>query len=125
MMTMVTDENFSREVLASSVPVLVYFSAPWCGICRLIPPILNSFRAQWPEPLQIIDINADQNFRLANRYQLTALPTVLYIENGRVIQRIEGFASREDFRAQLETIKQRRCLENAFSYADTEISLAG
>jgi len=115
MMTMVTDENFSREVLASSVPVFVHFSAPWCGICRLVPPILNSFRAEFPGPIQMIDINADQNFRLANRYQLTALPTVLYIENGRVIQRIEGFTSRESFQAQLEGIKQRGYLESAFS----------
>ncbi|MEM8504614.1 MAG: thioredoxin domain-containing protein [Cyanobacteria bacterium P01_D01_bin.1] len=114
-MTMVTDENFSREVLASSVPVLVHFSAPWCGICRLIPPILDSFRTEWPGPIQITDINADQNFRLANRYQLTALPTVLYIENGRVIQRIEGFTTRENFRAQLEGIKRRCYLESAFS----------
>ncbi|MGB3787323.1 MAG: thioredoxin domain-containing protein [Phormidesmis sp.] len=115
MMTMVTDENFSHEVLASSVPVLVHFSAPWCGICRLVPPILNSFRAEWPGPIEVIDINADQNLRLANRYQLTALPTVLYIENGRVIQRIEGFSSREALCSQLEGIKQRGHFENAFS----------
>ncbi len=115
MITMVTDENFTHEVLASSVPVLVHFSAPWCGICRLIPPILNSFRAEWPGPIEIIDINADQNFRLANRYRLTALPTVLYIESGRVLQRIEGFSSREDFRAQLEEIKQHYHLGSAFS----------
>ncbi len=115
MMTMVTDENFSHEVLASSVPVLVHFSAPWCGICRLVPPVLHSFRAERPGLIEIIDINADQNFRLANRYQLTTLPTVLYIENGRVLQRIEGFSSREALRAQLEGIKQRNYLESAFS----------
>lgn len=114
-MTMVTDENFSREVLASSVPVLVHFSAPWCGICRLIPPILESLKSEWPSPIQTIDINADQNFRLANRYQLTALPTLLYIENGRVMQRIEGFTTRENLRAQLEGIKQRCLLENVLS----------
>ena len=115
MMTMVTDENFSHEVLASSVPVLVHFSAPWCSICRLVPPILNSIRAEWPGPIKVIDINADQNLRLANRYQLTALPTVLYIENGRVLQRIEGFSSRQDLKAQLEGIKQHHHFESTLS----------
>ncbi|WP_227499992.1 co-chaperone YbbN [Synechococcus sp. PCC 7335] len=114
-MTMVTDENFNREVLASSVPVLVHFSAPWCGICRLVSPVLNSFRTEWPGPIQIVDINADQNLKLANRYQLTALPTLLYIEQGRVLQRIEGFRSREYLLAQLQGIKQRHCLESMFS----------
>ena len=114
-MTMVTDENFSREVLASSVPVLVHFSAPWCGICRLVSPVLNSFQSECPELIQIVDINADQNLRLANRYQLTALPTVLYIEHGRVLQRIEGFRSREYLLTQLEAIKQRYHLESVLS----------
>lgn len=116
MMTMVSDENFNREVLASSVPVLVHFSAPWCGICRLVSPVLNSFRKEWPGPIQIVDINADQNLKLANRYQLTALPTVLYIEHGRVLQRIEGFRGREHFLGQLEEIKQLHCLEGMFSH---------
>ena len=111
MMTTVTDENFNREVLASSVPALVHFSAPWCGICRLVTPVLNSFRTEWPGPIQIVDINADQNLKLANRYRLTALPTLLYVEQGRVLQRIEGFRSHEHLSAQLAEIKQRHSLE--------------
>jgi thioredoxin 1 len=115
MMMTVTDDNFQQEVLTSSVPVFVHFQAPWCGICRLISPILNSYQAKWPVPVRLFDVNADENFKLANQYQLTTLPTLLYIENGQVIHRIEGFESRDAFRNSLEDIAYRYRLENTFS----------
>ena len=102
MMTTVTEENFNREVLASSVPVLVHFRAPWCGICRLASPILNSFQAELSDPLRVFDVNADDNLRLANYYQLKTLPTLLYVVNGEVVGRIEGFQGRDALCAQLE-----------------------
>jgi len=114
MMTTVTEDNFNQAVLASSGPVFVHFRAPWCGICRIASPILNSYQEQWPVPLRIFDVNADENFKLANQYQLTTLPTLLYIENGEVLHRIEGFESRNDLRDRLEAIACRYRLENAF-----------
>lgn len=115
MMTTLTEEAFNQEVLHSSVPVLVHFRAPWCGICRLISPVLNSVQSTWPVPVRLIDINADENLRLANAYRLKTLPTVLYIENGEVIHRIEGLKSRDDFRARMEDIACRLRLESTFS----------
>lgn len=111
MMTPVTEENFNREVLASSVPVLVHFRAPWCGICRLVLPTLDSFQSERTDRLRVFDVNADENLRLANRYQLRTLPTLLYIENGEVMGRIEGFQGRDALRAQLEDIVCRQRLD--------------
>lgn len=114
MMTTVTEENFNKEVLASSVPVFVHFCAPWCSICRLITPILTSVQSEWPTPVKLFDVNADENFRLANKYQLKTLPTLLYIDQGKVLHRIEGMADRNAFRARLEAIAYRCRLEDAF-----------
>ncbi len=115
MMTTVTEENFEQAVLASSVPAFVYFSAPWCGICKLVPPILASVQAEWPGLVNLFQVNADENFRLANRYRLRSLPTLLYIESGEVIQRIEGFQSRQAFYAKLTDMAYRHRLETAFT----------
>ena len=114
-MMSLTEESFNQEVLSSISPVLVHFRAPWCGICQLISPILDSYKANWPTSLRILDINADENFTLANRFQLKTLPTLLYIEEGQVIQRIEGFKDREAFRQQLDFIAYRHHLESTFS----------
>ena len=114
-MMSVTEENFNQEVLSSSAPTIVHFQAPWCSICRLILPILDSYKAKWPTPLRVFDINADENFKLANRFQLKTLPTLLYIEDGQVVQRIEGFKSHDAFRKQLELIACRHRLESTFS----------
>lgn len=112
MMTTVTEENFHQEVLASSVPVLVHFRAPWCSICRLITPIVTSVQSEWPGQLRLFDVNADENFKLANQYQLRTLPTLLYMEKGKVIHRIEGFSSRDAFRSRLQDIAYRHHLES-------------
>ncbi|MEL6470375.1 MAG: thioredoxin domain-containing protein [Cyanobacteria bacterium J06623_4] len=115
MMTSVTDENFNREVLASSVPVFVHFRAPWCGLCRLITPVLQGVQADWPGQVRLLDVNADENLKLANKYQLKTLPTLLYLENGQVIHRLEGFRSREFLRAKLKDIAARHRLEGMLS----------
>lgn len=122
MTTTVTEDNFNQEVLASSGSVFVHFRAPWCGICRLVSPILHSYQRDWPVPLRVFDVNADENFRLANQYQLKTLPTLLYIENGQILHRLEGFEGRDHFRSRLDDIACRYHLENAFISRSSLIS---
>ena len=123
MMPTVTEDNFNQEVLASSTPVLVHFRAPWCGICRLISPLLDRYRDEWPGQLHLYEVNADENFKLANQYRLTTLPTLLYIENGEVLHRIEGFKNREGFRDRLEDIAWRYRLKDTFTDSPVTESL--
>jgi thioredoxin 1 len=105
MVLSVSERTFTQEVLESPIPVLVNFEAPWCGLCRIIQPLLLQFKAQCGGQIKIFDINADENFKLSNTYKLKSLPTLLLIENGIVRERLEGFRGREDLRLALETIK--------------------
>jgi len=104
MILSVSEGTFSTEVEEASTPVLVYFWAPWCGICRLIPPALNKFQAQWGTGMKIVGINADRSLKLANTYRLRTLPTLILFEGGQVRHRIEGFHSDEDLCRQLQAL---------------------
>ncbi|MEH1778941.1 thioredoxin family protein [Nostoc sp.] len=105
MVLSVSERTFTQEVLESPIPVLVNFEAPWCGLCRIIHPLLLQFQAQCGEEIKLVGVNADQNFKLSTTYRLKSLPTLLLIENGTVRHRLECFRSREDLRLALEEIK--------------------
>ncbi len=113
MMLSVDEISFAQVVLDSPVPVLVNFWAPWCGLCRLVTPILSQVQTQWQGNLQIVNINADNNFRLATTYRLKSLPTLLLFEKGQVIYRLESFQSREDLHQIRELINCEQFVRSA------------
>ncbi|MGG6297079.1 thioredoxin family protein [Leptolyngbya sp. AN02str] len=96
MVITVDERNFSQEVLASSAPVVVNFWAPWCGLCRLVNPLLDTLQAEWGDQVKIVSINADESLKLSNMYRLTNLPTVLLFANGDVLERLDSFHNRDD-----------------------------
>ncbi len=104
MIPTVTDLNFREVVLSSSVPVLVNFEAPWCGLCKVIKPMTIQFHDRWKERVNLVNVNADENFKLATAYRLKVLPTSILFVDGEIVQRLEGFRGHEDFHASLDRI---------------------
>lgn len=103
-MIAVNEKTFAQEVLDSPIPVLVNFWTPWCGVCRLINPLLNQLQGRISAPFKIVNVNADENLRLARMYQLTTIPTLVLLKGGEVCDRIEGFRAREEFQHALESV---------------------
>ena len=90
----VTNINFDAEVLASTKPVLVDFYAEWCGPCRMLAPVLEQIAASMPE-YKIVKVDVDKNQELTGRYNIQAMPTLLYFKNGQVTGSTLGAASKQ------------------------------
>ncbi|MCX8073317.1 MAG: thioredoxin [Candidatus Binatia bacterium] len=88
--TEVTDATFDKEVLQSSLPVLVDFWAPWCGPCRAIAPIVEELAKEYEGKLKVAKVNVDQNPEAASRYGVRGIPTLLLFQGGQVKDQIVG-----------------------------------
>jgi thioredoxin 1 len=103
MVLSVSERTFAQEVFEAPTPVLVHFWAPWCGLCRAIDPTLTTFESEWAGKVKLVDVNADQSFKLANTYRLTSLPTLILFEGDKVRFRFEQYQGREELRRTLDS----------------------
>jgi thioredoxin 1 len=86
----VTEGSFTKEVLESSVPVLVDFWAVWCGPCRAIAPIVEQIAAEYSGRLKVVKLDVDENGETSIRYGVMNIPTLLLFKGGKVVERWVG-----------------------------------
>jgi thioredoxin 1 len=102
----VSDEAFERAVLQSPVPVLVDFWAPWCGPCRMIAPTLEQLAREYAGRVIVAKVNTDDHPQWALRYGVQGIPTMLFIVNGQVVDRIVGVTPAPVLKERLNKIVQ-------------------
>lgn len=85
-----TDANFDRVVLKSSVPVLVDFWAVWCGPCKMIAPHVAALAQEFAGRAVVGKLNVDENPRVAGQFGIMSIPTLLIFKGGRVVDQIVG-----------------------------------
>jgi thioredoxin 1 len=95
----VTDETFEREVIQSTVPVLVDYWAEWCGPCKMIGPALDASAESYAGRLNIAKVNVDENPSLPSRYGIRGIPTLMIFKNGQVAATKVGALSKAQLAA--------------------------
>ena len=85
----INNNNFYNEVMNSEKKVLLDFWAPWCGPCRMVVPMVEEIAKERPD-IKVGKINVDENPELANRFGIMSIPTLVVMENGRIVNQSRG-----------------------------------
>ena len=100
----VSDSDFASTVLQSSQPVLVDFSAEWCGPCRAIEPVMEALASEYAGRVTVARVDIDSSPQLAGRYGVRSVPTVMIVANGEVDRVFVGARSPQEYRAGIDRV---------------------
>ena len=98
------DQNFDSEVIASNVPVLVDFWAPWCGPCQMMGPVIEQLAEQMGEKAKVGKINVDENGQVSAKYGIMSIPALKIFKGGAVVKEFIGVQSLEVLKKALEEL---------------------
>ncbi|MFD5103973.1 thioredoxin family protein [Streptomyces cinereoruber] len=102
--TEVTDADFATEVLGSGPPVLVKFTAEWCGPCRQLKPVLGALAEEEAGRLRIVEVDVDRNPGTTVRYGVLATPTLMVFRDGEPVKSLVGARPKRRLREELEDV---------------------
>src|ERR687883_903780 len=97
-----TESNFDSEVNQNDKPVLVDFWAEWCGPCKLIAPLLDEIAREKADAVKVAKVNVDQNQSLSFKYNIRAIPSLLFFKNGQLRDQVTGMTSKKDLLSRIE-----------------------
>jgi thioredoxin 1 len=99
----ITDQNY-QEVFAKNLPLVLDFSATWCGPCKKVAPIMDKLANEYAGQVIIGKCDVDECEDLAMEYGIRNVPTVLYIKDGQVVDKQVGAATKSVFEDKLKAI---------------------
>jgi thioredoxin 1 len=96
-----TSDDFDTEVLEHEQPVLVDFWAEWCGPCKRLEPVIEELADEFQGRARVAKVNVDEAPNLAARYNVRSIPTLLFFEDGEVVDRVQGLIPKHEIAGRL------------------------
>ena len=97
----ITDANLA-EVLATDKLVVIDFWAEWCGPCRMIEPVIDEIAEEYKDKAVVGKVNVDDNNEATSKYGIRSIPTVLFIKNGELVDKVVGGGTKAMFAEKIE-----------------------
>jgi thioredoxin len=98
------ESNFDRELTQDDKPIIVDFWAEWCGPCKMISPLLDEIAREKAGALKIAKVNVDENQSLSFKYNIRAIPALLFFKNGQLRDQVIGVTSKKDLLSRVEAL---------------------
>ena len=97
----ITKDNFEEEVIKSNKTVLIDFWATWCGPCRMLSPIIAEIANDYDGKVKVCKVNVDDEPELANAFNVSSIPMVVVMKDGKVTNVSVGYRPKEEIIALL------------------------
>ena len=91
----VGESDFASEVISATLPVLVDFTAVWCGPCKMLEPIVEQLAQELEGRVKVVKLDVDENADLAMQYQIMGVPTLMLFSNGQPLERMTGYQPKQ------------------------------
>lgn len=99
--TYIQDSDFDN-LLTLDQPVVIDCTAPWCGPCRIIAPLIDQLASEYEGRAKVVKLDIDQNKESPKKFGIKSIPTVLIFKGGELVERLVGKSSYETFTQALE-----------------------
>jgi thioredoxin 1 len=102
----ISDRNFDEEVAECELPVFACFTATWCGSCFPTCLVADDLVKEYKGSVKFVRLDTEKNPKMAQRYRVIAVPTILVFQNSQEVNRLLGFQDRSTLKSLLDNVTE-------------------